>query len=173
MSRSYIKRVQLKTPQDERIEELELQNRVLQAEVTSLRAIQETDAARVAESEDCEECQNICALKQEVQDANCDALLAQNALKNEVCSEKWSRKFQCNGLGEELNLIRGMLSALLKERDYDLALANYNLAYCDALGAADCMAELRNQLIEAVENNETIDARCLAFVNRMIALTCG
>lgn len=139
-----------------------------QREVAQMRA---TAEAIDSESPDCDD---ICALKQEVEDATCDLLKVQSLIKNELdCGRKWSQKFCANGLNDELCLIKEIMNAKLCILEEDLAIAAYNLAYCHAQNATDYMNQRKALLTDMANDNPDLDPRCNNYIEQILVLSCA
>ena len=153
-----------------RAELAELRNEKYRAqrEVAQMRAT-------AAELEaDCPDCQDICALKQEIEDASCDLLNIQSMIKNELdCGRKWSQKFSCNGLNDELCLIKEIMNAKQCILEEDLAIAAYNLTYCHAQNATEYMNERKAILTDLVDGSPDMDPRCRNYIERILVLACA
>jgi predicted RNase H-like nuclease (RuvC/YqgF family) len=163
---------------DAQIVQLRAEVRALSAKLTASEA--EKEAARTAAltaeaelAEDCEECMDLAAIDQEVADANCDLLEAQRKLRDEVRSTKWCNKFRCDGLEDVLCTVDQMMWATVCERDYRLAIACHNAAYCRAKNAPEYIAERKVVLEDYLATHPDLDERCATFIRQALLISCA
>lgn len=154
------------------INELTARLRLTEAQLSHAQAALEMAAVEAPQEDDCVECEDLCALQQEVADASCDLMEVNSVYKNELhdCNAKMPRKFVCNGMSEVLCSIRELMQALICTREHHLAIAAYNHAYCAGRYAPDHVEEKRCQLMQFIEDNPDIDPRCLAYINKILVL---
>ena len=158
---------------DALINEQSAKIRLLEAQLNM--AVAEAEAAQNTIEEiadECPECADLCALDQECEDARCDVLDAQNFLNQELCGNKWPTKLTHKCLNAELYLMQEIAQALICERDYKLAIAAHNAAYCRHLGTPEFIDSKKMELMALIEGKD-IDPRCRAFINKFLAMVCA
>lgn len=124
--------------------------------------------------EECPECDNLCALQIQCDNANMDLAAVSHQLKTEWgdCSY-WSGQLCLKGLNKELSLIRNLLNALECEKELALAIAHYNFNFCQSQGAPNYIDCKKSELEDLIENNPDIDQRCLGKINQVLCLICA
>lgn len=128
------------------------------------------DQVQIEEEQLCAECEDLCALTQEVADSDCDVRELQSFLRDELCGFKWPQKFNCNGLGGIMVLMREVSECALLEREYKAAVALHNLAFCKSQNVPAHIDGLVCQIREMVcDLDGQIDPRCLQKINQALA----
>lgn len=156
-----------------RINALESEKRVLETQLSQVQATADaavTEAQNLADEIDCADCSDMDALKCIADGAKYDTLDVQNIYRNELCGNHWRSAFNKCGLSESFCQLQQLFGALLAEREYELAIASHNLAFCAAQSAPDCIAENVAALEATIESDENMDSRCRGYIAQLLAI---
>lgn len=119
--------------------------------------------------EDCPDCTDICELKARADDAYCCLLELKALEKNELRLQKNVNKFCRNQLEASLKDLRQLVCALIAKKEYELAVANLELCYCEARGAMECVQETSCDLLDVLCDRENLDPACRTLILKVLA----